>query len=99
MDLHHLLLAGLPAHSVVSPIGDKTRCGRFVRDGPEADSCAATNYGSPLSRACAIDTTCFRSLDQPASSAVVLYCIAVRGFHGSQSRSGNVAPRDRKSTR
>jgi hypothetical protein len=34
MDLHHLLLAGLPAHSVVSPIGNKHGRGWFVREVP-----------------------------------------------------------------
>src|SRR5665811_1283072 len=36
MDLHHLLLAGLPAHSAVTPIADKHGCGWNVRYVPIA---------------------------------------------------------------
>jgi hypothetical protein len=41
MDLHHLLLAGLPAHSALPRSTDIVRLTRLVRFVPTRDSCAA----------------------------------------------------------
>ena len=43
MDLHHLLLAGLPAHSGLPRLADIVRSGRLVRFVPIPDSCTAAS--------------------------------------------------------
>src|ERR1035438_10054385 len=48
MDLHHLLLAGLPAHSVLPPTTDMRRLCRLVRFGRVEDGRGSLGHSATL---------------------------------------------------